>query len=87
MISVSSSENCRTKKDGVSSIDFHLLENVMKVMMKVVFPVNFIQVKQWVDNYVSSFFPLMHYFHKSNLENVYLVNFKVVNQIVLRSKN
>ena len=33
------------------------------------------------------FFPLMHYFHKSNLENVYLVNFKVVNQIVLRSKN
>ena len=32
------------KKDGVSSIDLHLLENV--VVMKVVFPVNFVRVKQ-----------------------------------------
>ena len=52
MISVSSSENYGTKKDGIFSIDLHLLENV--VVMKVVFPVNFIQVKQWVDNYGSS---------------------------------
>ena len=32
------------KKDGIFSIDLHLLENV--VVLKVVFPVNFIQVKQ-----------------------------------------
>ena len=50
MVSVSSSENYGAKKDGISSIDLHLLENM--VVMKVVFPVNFIQVKQWVDNYV-----------------------------------
>ena len=42
------------KKDGISSIDLHLLENV--VLMKVVFPVNFTKVKQWMDNYVSSVF-------------------------------
>ena len=30
---------------------------------------------------------LIYYFHKSNLENVYFVNFIVVNQVVLRSKN
>lgn len=46
-----------TKKYGISSIssiDFHLLENV--VVMKVVFPVNFTQVKQWVDTNVLSVF-------------------------------
>ena len=42
------------KKDKIFSIDLHLLGNV--VVMKVVLPVNFIQVKQWVDNYVSSIF-------------------------------
>ena len=46
-----------TRKYGtssISSIDFHLLENV--VVMKVVFPVNFTQVKQWVDTNVLSVF-------------------------------
>ena len=33
------------------------------------------------------FFALTHYFHKSNLENGYLVNFIVVNKVVLRRKN
>ena len=49
MISVSSLENMEQKKmscsiDLDSSIDLHLLKNV--VVMKVVFPVSFIQVKQ-----------------------------------------
>ena len=54
MISSSSSENYGTKKDGISSIDLHFLKNV--VVIKVVFNVNFIQVKQGVDNYVPSVF-------------------------------
>ena len=29
------------------------------------------------------FFPLIHYFHKSNLKNVYLVNFIVINQVAV----
>ena len=33
------------------------------------------------------FFPFIHYFRKSNLENVHLVNFIVVNPVYLRSKN
>lgn len=38
------SENYGMKKDRISSIDLHLLANV--VVTKVVFPVHFIQVKQ-----------------------------------------
>ena len=34
-----------------------------------------------------NFLPLMYYFLKSNLENIYFVNFIVVNQVVLGSKN
>ena len=44
MISLSCSENNGTKKDEISSIDLHFLENV--VVMKGVFPVSFIRVKQ-----------------------------------------
>ena len=46
------SEDYGMKKDRISSIDLHLLANV--VVTKVVFPVHFIQVKQWMDNDVYS---------------------------------
>ena len=44
MVSVSYSEKYETKTYGISSVDLQFLENVL--MMKVVFAVNFIQVKQ-----------------------------------------